>query len=614
MANATSVATSNETSALVETPQNGLAGLKHWQYDMRSGFMVAMISLPFSMGIAIASDAPPICGIVSAIIAGFILPFLGGSYVTISGPAAGLAPSISLGIITLGTAYLGKEAGHDEILKAGYPLVLVAIFFAGALQVVLAKLKVARFCAIFPAAAIEGMLASIGLMIIVKQFPHFLGQKFAAHEFWHTIAEVPQKLTTMNSESYQVLGLGVGCVALLFILAAIPSRLLKVMPPPVWVFFLGTIVANLVLHLGMSEMKAKTEGIARFTRVDVKEHAGQRVVVHGHGEIALVDRDGHELEKYLVPSGAILHVEDDQAVEAGTDLYQWPRYLINVPNPLEHGIVLPEFATVFSKPDMWFEAAYMIFLLLLIDGTESLATIMAVDKLDPYRRRSSPDRTLHAMGVSNVASSILGGLTIIPGIVKSTANIMGGGRTQWANFYNACFLLVFLLLARPLINTVPYVVLASILFFVGFKLCRPKVWRHVAHIGMEQLVIFTFTVLVTVTTDLLIGIVAGVALKLALNLWYVGLAYRLSTNGHPTPSRLERALSLFRNPVGKREFSDGVYELYLTRPLVCFNLFHVIRELQQIPSEATAVKLHFTKLVPLVDHTTAETLFHYVED
>ncbi len=102
----------------LEKPQNGLAGLKHWRYDLRSGFMVALISLPFSMGIAITSGAPPVCGIVSAIIAGFLLPFLGGSYVTISGPAAGLAPVLFAGMITLG--------GGD--LKIGYPRVLAAIF------------------------------------------------------------------------------------------------------------------------------------------------------------------------------------------------------------------------------------------------------------------------------------------------------------------------------------------------------------------------------------------------------------------------------------------------------------------------------------------------------
>ena len=533
---------STSTTASVDVPQNGLAGLKHWSFDMRSGFMVAMISLPFSMGIAITSGAPAICGIMSAIIAGFVLPFLGGSYVTISGPAAGLAPSIFSGIVLLGTAYMGKDASNEAIMEAGYPLILVAIVFAGVLQVVLARLKVAQLCAIFPAAAIEGMLAAIGLLIIVKQLPLFLGQKFESHEFWEMLAEAPRKLQTMDSATWQVLGLAVGCVALLFILAAIPSKLLKVMPPPVWVFFIGTIVSSLILHLDK-------------------------------------------------------------------------RFLINVPNPLEHGIQLPHFQTVFSNPHMWGEIAYLVVLLLLIDGTESLATIMAVDKLDPYHRRSSPDKTLQAMGVSNVASSFFGGLTIIPGIVKSTANIIGGGRTQWANFYNACFLLIFLLAARPLINMVPYVVLASILTFVGFKLCRPKVWAHTAHIGMEQLVIFAFTVLVTVTTDLLIGIIAGVALKLVLNLWYLGLAYRLSAvNGMQAPGYTTRFLNLFRNPVSKRELRSGVYDLYLNRPLVCFNLFHVIRELQHIPNEAKEVNLHFTPLVVLVDHTTAETLFHYVED
>lgn len=529
-------------AASIEVPQNGIAGLKHWSFDMRSGFMVAMISLPFSMGIAITSGAPPICGITSAIIAGMVLPFLGGSYVTISGPAAGLAPAIFAGIVLMGSAYMGKGASTEAIMEAGYPLVLVPIFFAGICQMILARLKVAQLCTIFPAAAIEGMLAAIGLLIIVKQLPHFMGQKFAAHDFWEMLAEAPRKAMTMSSENFQVAGLGLGCLALLFILAAIPSKFLKVMPPPVWVFFGGTIVCTFFLR---------------------------------------VDRS----------------------------------HLINVPSLLEHGVVLPKFQTVFSNPHMWSETVYLVVLLLMIDGTESLATILAVDKLDPYRRRSSPDKTLEAMGVSNVASSVLGGLTIIPGIVKSTANIMGGGRTQWANFYNACFLLVFLLAARPLINMVPYVVLASILTFVGFKLCRPKVWAHTAHIGMEQLVIFAFTVLVTVTTDLLVGIVAGVAMKLVLNLWYLGLAYRLgNANGGHAPGYVARFISLFRNPVSRREIRDGEYNLYLNGPLVCFNLFHVIRELQHIPNDAKGVNLHFSPLVALVDHTTAETLFHYVED
>lgn len=523
----------------VEKPRNGVAGLKHWRYDLRSGFTVAMISLPFSMGIAITSGAPPICGIVSAIIAGFVLPFLGGSYVTISGPAAGLAPALFAGMIMLGEVRLGDDASESELLAVGYPLVLVAIALAGVVQVILARLKVARLSAIFPAAAIQGMLCAIGLMIIAKQIPLFMGVTFEAREFWAILGEVPRRVGSINSE---VFGLGVGCLVGLFVLTAISGRLLKVMPPPVWVFLAGTLVSVFILKL-----------------------------------------DEH--------------------------------YLINVPGSLMDGVVLPEFGTAFAHPELWLPLVYLVVTLVLIDGTESLATIAAVDKIDPFRRRSDPDRTLLAMGASNVASSALGGLTIIPGMVKSTANIMGGGRTQWANFYNACFLLVFVLLCTDLINLVPLTVLAAVLVFIGYKLCRPAVWLNAARVGTEQFVVFATTVLVTVTTDLLIGIFAGVAAELILNLWLVGLWHTVRNGSDSAkPNVAGRFLGLFRNPVSRREFDDGAYHLYLDGSLVCFNLFHVIRELGQLPQDTRAVRLHLSSRVPLVDHTTNGSLRSFLEE
>src|SRR5437588_2104640 len=128
--------------AAAEKPRNGLAGLKHWRHDLFAGLVVSMISVPFSLGIAVASGAPPICGLISAIIAGLILPFLGGSYVTVSGPAAGLAPAL-LAAMTL----LGRND-----LVVGYPLLLVAICMTGLTQIVLAKFKAAEFSALFPSA------------------------------------------------------------------------------------------------------------------------------------------------------------------------------------------------------------------------------------------------------------------------------------------------------------------------------------------------------------------------------------------------------------------------------------------------------------------------------
>ena len=522
-----------------EKPRNGLAGLKHWHYDLRSGFTVAMISLPFSMGIAITSGAPPICGIMSAIIAGFILPFLGGSYVTISGPAAGLAPALFAGMIALGHARLGRSGSTSELLAVGYPLVLVAIAIAGVFQVILARLKVARLSAIFPAAAIQGMLAAIGLMIIIKQIPLFMGVKFEAHEFWAVLGEVPHHVSSM---SYRDCALGVGCLAALFVLSAVPGRLLKVMPPPVWVFLGGTVVSTLILKVDKS-------------------------------------------------------------------------HLINVPDSLEHGLVFPHFGEAFTNAALLLPLAYLVVTLLLIDATESLATIAAGDNIDPYRRRSDPDRTLLAMGVSNGASSLLGGLTIIPGMVKSTANVMAGGRTQWANFYNACFLLTFVLFGRYVIDMVPMAVLAAILVFIGYKLCKPALWRKIARVGTEQLVVFCTTLFVTVTTDLLIGIASGIALELLLNLWYVGLWHTLRNGSEiAKPNFAVRFLSLFRNPVSQREFDEGTYHLYLDGPLVCFNLFHVIRELGQLPPDTQAVYLHLSSRVPLVDHTTGESLRYYLEE
>src|ERR1700758_657994 len=184
-----------------QKPRNGLAGLKHWRHDLVAGLVVSMISVPFSLGIAVASGAPPICGIVSAIIAGLVLPFLGGSYVTISGPAAGLAPALFAGMIALGHVRLGHGGSQSEMLAVGYPLVLVAIAIVGVLQVILAKLKVARLSAIFPAAAIQGMLAAIGLMIIVKQIPLFMGVKFEAHEFWAVLGEAPRHVQSMSHQT-----------------------------------------------------------------------------------------------------------------------------------------------------------------------------------------------------------------------------------------------------------------------------------------------------------------------------------------------------------------------------------------------------------------------------
>ncbi len=427
----------------------------------------------------------------------------------------------------------------------GYPLLLVAISLTGVVQVVLAKFKLARFSAIFPASVVEGMLASIGLLIIAKQLPLIFGSpgnKFQAHEFWGIVRETPSRFMEMDPKVFL---LGIFSLALIFALASLKARWVKVVPPQVIAAVVGLIL------------------------------------------------------------GWFLDLKGDR--------------LIDIPaEPFKNGFQFPHFQQVFADQSLWWAVAISVVTLTLIDGVESLATIAAIDKIDPFRRKSDPNRTLNAMGISNLCSSLAGGLTIIPGGVKSTTGILSGARTQWANFYNACFLIIYLLLGRSLINLMPMTVLGAIVLYTGYKLCAPKVWKHVSHIGSEQLFVFTTTVVVTVTTDLLWGIAAGIVAKLLLEAIIVTRVERGRPEGNETAGLvmkrwLGKTTELFRDPVVQSRSAGDTYHLYFGRPMVCFNVMHLDRRMAQIPRSASAVCLHITDLVTLIDHTAATTVLEFVD-
>jgi carbonic anhydrase len=543
----------------IEKPENGVRGLRHWRYDLMAGLQVALVGLPLSLGIAVASGAPPITGVISAIIGGLVYPFLGGSYVTISGPAAGLAPALLAGMLSL---------GHGNLAE-GYPFLLVAIFLTGLVQVQLSVLRAGKFAIFFPISVVEGMLAAIGLLIIVKMIPALVGHLAPP------VKSIPVAI------------------------GQIPENFLHLTPT---VFFIGAV--SLVLLFSFANRK---------------------------------DRWVTLLPTPLLVTGA--------GILLGW-LFQLPSaYLISMPaNILEHGIHPPDFWGVWQRPDLWMSLLVIIVTLTLIDGTESLATIAGIDKIDPFRRKSDPNQTLKAMGVSNALSSLAGGLTIIPGGIKSTTNIHAGGRTLWANLYYALSMTALLLVGTGLLSRIPLATLAALLIFVGSQLCAPRVFRHILAIGKEQILICVVTVVVTLyTSDLLIGVVLGTLTKFGVLyvrfVQYLLVETRSELSSFRSYTRLlsDAYKEMLRDPVirigdarGSHErysvklvannvpgeaarTGKNTYKIYLSS-ITCMNLIKLDKALSKIPIPRIP-GTNFMVIVRglIIDHTSMEYLHHFQE-
>ncbi len=521
------------TNASNEKPRNGLAGLRHWRFDLSAGLQVALVSMPLSLGIAVASGAPPITGIISAIIAGLIFPFLGGAYVTISGPAAGLAPALLAGMLTLG----------NGDLAAGYPLLLVAICLTGLVQIVLSMVNAGRFAIFLPVTVVEAMLAAIGIMIIVKQIPQLLGdQAPLSKDMITAIIKLPESLLRIE---WPVFLIGAFCLLLMFFLNKTRMNRLKRLPPALVVAVVGILL------------------------------------------------------------GYVFNLDS--------------RHLISMPDDiLKGGITLPAFEDVWAQTELWGSIVIVVITLTLIDGIESLATIAAVDKIDPFQRKSHANTTLRAMGVSNMLSSIFGGLTIIPGGVKSRANIDAGGRTLWANFYNAVFLIIFLFLAKDLISRIPLAAIGSILVYVGWRLCEFRVFQKTYAIGRDQIIIFLVTVVAILATDLLFGIMTGIAAEIIMLAYLLSPSFRTVLTGRLTFGQaavlvLRNLVDLFRSPiikVNEEEHSGQPHYEIMLGSVVCFNLLPLDRLLQSLPQGA-AVTLAASESGHIIDHTAMEYLHNF---
>jgi MFS superfamily sulfate permease-like transporter len=285
-----------------------------------------------------------------------------------------------------------------------------------------------------------------------------------------------------------------------------------------------------------------------------------------------------------VPMGLSFDLDHEHTFTWSQSVYTvGPSFLVNLPGNLLSAITFPDFSAVFSAVSLKYIAMFA-----LVGSIESLLSAKAVDMLDPQKRRSDLDKDLLATGVGNLICGIFGGLPMISEIVRSSANINYGAKSRLSNFFHGLFLLLFVAFAPMLIHRIPLAALAAMLIFTGVRLASPSEFVKTFRIGAEQLAIFTFTLVVTLATDLLVGVAAGIALKTVVHV----------VNGAPPRS-------LFKPEIETLQSGDRV--VLRVRHAAVFTNYLIIKRYLVQQDSAKHVELDLSH-ARLVDHTTMERL------
>ncbi|WP_033536218.1 MULTISPECIES: SulP family inorganic anion transporter [Caballeronia] len=401
--------------------------------DMFAGTVVFLVAMPLCLGIANASGVEPFAGLLSGIIGGLVVALLSGSQLSVSGPAAGLIVIVVDGIAGLGS----------------FSAFLLAVLLSGAIQFGFGMLKAGRFAAYVPSSVIKGMLAAIGLLLVIKQIPLAAGFANAGAP----AANGPGMLDTPFG--------------------------------PISAAACIVAVVSLAMLAGW-----ETRSMRRFALVRAVP-APLAVVAFGIGATLLLDLFA---PGFAPPAQHRVALPSLESFTAFT-------------NALE----LPNFSQ-FANPDVW----RLAFTLAIVASLETLLSLEAVEQLDPKKRAAHPDRELKAQGIGNMMAGAIGALPITSVIVRSSANVHAGAQSRWSSFMHGALLLVSVFALTSVINLIPLACLAAILIFTGLKLAKPSLFAAVAKQGIERFVPFIATIAGVLLTDLLMGILLGIACSLLL--------------------------------------------------------------------------------------------------
>ncbi len=405
--------------------------------DFASGLVVFLVALPLCLGIALASGAPPLSGIISGIIGGIVVGYLSKSHLSVSGPAAGLTAIVLTAITDLGA----------------FNLFLTAVFIAGLIQLILGFIRAGSISNYFPTNVIEGMLAGIGVIIILKQIPHAFGydkdfegdEAFLQADGKNTFSEIFSIFEHVQLGSIIIT---IVSLAILISWNKIPFlKNLKLIP--------GALVAVII---------------------------------------------GILINEFFKVSSSTLVISAE--------------HLVNLPVPTNFEefkaiIISPDFSG-FAQWKIWLTGATIA----VVASIETLLCIEASDRMDVQKRYTDTNLELKAQGIGNMISSLLGGLPMTSVVVRTSANNSAGAKSKMSAIIHGILLLISVLSIPFILNKIPLATLAAVLLMVGYKLANPKTVKHFWGKGKYQFIPFIVTFAGVVFIDLLWGVGLGIIISI----------------------------------------------------------------------------------------------------
>lgn len=406
--------------------------------DLPASIVVFLVALPLCLGVAQASGAPLFAGIIAGMIGGIVVGSLSGSPLSVSGPAAGLTSIVAAAILDL----------------QGFETFLLAVALAGLIQLILGFLKAGIIGDFIPNSVIKGMLAAIGLILILKEIPHLVGydkdymgdSSFQEPAGENTFSGITHALGAISPAAVII---GAVSMAILIIWETKPfksRKALQLIPAPLLVVMAG---------IGLNELFA------------------------------------HQADMVL----------------AGDHLVKLP--VANSASEFFGFFIRPNFAAL-TNPGVWSTAVTIA----IVASLESLLSIEAVDKIDSLKRVTPTNRELKAQGIGNMISGLLGGLPVTSVIVRSSANVNAGAKSKLSSILHGLLLLLCAMFIAPLLNKIPLAALAAVLVFTGYKLAKPSLFKWFFSKGYDQFVPFVVTIVAILFTDLLKGISVGILVGL----------------------------------------------------------------------------------------------------